>query len=252
MKLTRAIFISPDKFKTVYYHGGTGRPLVFLHGGGVDASCYHKLLELLAERYMVIAPNLAGHGGSSSPAAAWEWNNYAAPITDLLRHLNVTGVVVVGHSFGGGVAAHLVAAGATVSKLVLIDSAGTPLRWTLGSMLNLMFAQRVVNSFNYCAPGVTLRLISSALANLVRKGTHTPATLLSMRRLLTSTDDVFGNISIPTLILWGKLDKVFPNKSAEQIRSQISNATVQIIDGDHEWCLYQPQVAAEKIIDWVG
>jgi len=73
-----------------------------------------------------------------------------------------------------------------------------------------------------------------------------------MRRLLTSTDDVFGNISIPTLILWGKSDKVFPIAAAEQIRSQISNATVQIIDGDHEWCLYQPQVAAEKIIDWVG
>jgi pimeloyl-ACP methyl ester carboxylesterase len=251
MKLHRKMLTSPDKFKTVYYRGGTGQPLVFLHGGGVDASCYRKLLELLAEQYMVIAPNLAGHGGSSSPAATWGWDNYAAPVTDLLRHLNVTEAVVVGHSFGGGVAANLAARDQGVSKLILIDTAAAvPLDWSFSSLWRLMILQRLINGKLFSKLSLSFQLISNVMANFVRNGTHALTTQNTMRRLLTSTDDMFGRITIPALILWGKSDEVFPPTAAEQIRSQMSNATVQIIDGDHEWCLYQPAIAADKIATW--
>jgi pimeloyl-ACP methyl ester carboxylesterase len=252
MQLTRAIFTSPDGFKTVYYRGGTGQPLVFLHGGGVDASCYRKLLELLAERYTVIAPNLAGHGGSSSPAAAWGWNDYAAPVSDLLRHLGVTDVIIAGHSFGGGVAANLAAQDQGVSKLILVDTAAAvPLDWSFSSLWRLMILQRLINGRLFSKLGLSFQLIGSVMANFIRNGTHALTTQNTMRRLLTSTDDVFSRVRIPTLILWGKSDKVFPPTAAEQIRSQMNDATVQIIDGDHEWCLYQPKIAADKIIAWV-
>ncbi len=252
MGLTRATSIGPDGFRTVYYRGGKGRLLVFLHGGGVHAGCYSELLQLLAERYDVVAPNLAGHGGSSPAGAAWGWADYAGRISSLLRHLDVNGYTVVGHSFGGGVAAHLAATDPAAERLALVDCAGTPMDWSLGSTLRLMVGQRIANSFRYRKLGVTLRLVGSFVGNLLRSGTQARTQLNAMRRLLTAFDDVFGSIRIPTLILWGKGDQVFPLASAEQIESQMKDAQLQIIDGDHEWCLFQAKLAAEKISTWVG
>jgi hypothetical protein len=104
MELNRMTFTQPDGLRTVYYRGGSGRTLVFLHGGGIDAGCYRELLERLAERYDVIAPNLAGHGGSTVPGKGWGWSDYGNLLSKLLDHLGIqgNGIAAAGHSFGGG------------------------------------------------------------------------------------------------------------------------------------------------------
>lgn len=249
MELKRTTFTGPDGFRTVYYRGGSGVPLVFLHGGGIAAGCYRELLKLLAERYDVIAPNLAGHGGSSAAGTGWSWSSYAEQVRSLLNHLGLPDAVAVGHSFGGGVAAHL-AAGGGVSKLVLIDSAGRPLRWSAASVLKLMVWQRLVDSCRYRKLAVTFRLISSFLGNLVRAGVGAPAAATTMRRLLTGSSDVFTQVRVPTVVLWGDADEVFPPAAGEEISSLISGSKMESVSGDHEWCLYQPGLAAEKITGW--
>src|SRR3954465_405991 len=60
--------------------------------------------ERLAERHLVIAPDLIGHGDSATPRGDYSLGAHAAGIRDLLSALGIERATVVGHSLGGGVA----------------------------------------------------------------------------------------------------------------------------------------------------
>ena len=62
------------------------------------------MIDALARRYTVIAPDLLGHGQSDKPRADYSVGGYANGMRDLLTVLGIDKVTVVGHSFGGGVA----------------------------------------------------------------------------------------------------------------------------------------------------
>ena len=62
------------------------------------------MIDTLARRYTVIAPDLLGHGLSDKPRADYSVGGYANGMRDLLTVLGIDKVTVVGHSFGGGVA----------------------------------------------------------------------------------------------------------------------------------------------------
>jgi pimeloyl-ACP methyl ester carboxylesterase len=170
-------------------------------------------------------------------------------------HLGIqgNGIAAAGHSFGGAVAAYLAAQDGRIGKLILIDTAAAaPLDWSFASMCRLMILQRLIDGGRYGKLGLSFKLIGSVAMNFLRNGVYAPATQATMRRLLTRTDGVFSQIKTPTLILWGEQDKVFPFAAAEVVESQLNDGKVEAIDGNHEWCLYQPRLAAEKISAWVG
>ena len=83
---------------------GSGPALLLLHGLGCDHTTWAPVIESLARRYTVIAPDLLGHGASDKPRADYSVGGYANGMRDLLTVLGIDRVTVVGHSFGGGVA----------------------------------------------------------------------------------------------------------------------------------------------------
>ena len=85
---------------------GSGPRLLALHGWGRDRS---DLLPALVGRDLV-AVDLPGFGASPPPPHAWGAADYADAVATMLRDLDGGPVLVVGHSFGGRVAAHLAAA----------------------------------------------------------------------------------------------------------------------------------------------
>ena len=62
------------------------------------------MIDSLAKRYTVIAPDLLGHGLSDKPRADYSVGGYANGMRDLLTVLGIDRATVIGHSFGGGVA----------------------------------------------------------------------------------------------------------------------------------------------------
>lgn len=60
-----------------FLEAGKGPTIIFLQGGGVRASTYAPLLKELAKNYRVIAPDLPGFGGSSTPDNIWGLIDYA-------------------------------------------------------------------------------------------------------------------------------------------------------------------------------
>src|SRR5437879_6212755 len=91
-------------YRRAFVHVGRGPALLLIHGIGDSSDTWQPLIEPLARRHTVIAPDLLGHGRSDKPRADYSVAGYANAMRDLLSVLDVERVTVVGHSLGGGVA----------------------------------------------------------------------------------------------------------------------------------------------------
>ena len=90
--------------RRAFVRTGSGPALLLLHGLGADHTTWDRVIDQLARRYTVVAPDLLGHGESAKPRADYTLGGYANGMRDLLTVLGIDKVTLVGHSFGGGVA----------------------------------------------------------------------------------------------------------------------------------------------------
>lgn len=97
-------YLTVHGHRRAYVKVGEGPALLLLHGLGCDHTTWDPVIDALARRYTVIAPDLLGHGRSAKPRADYTLGGYANGMRDLLTILGIDKVTVVGHSFGGGVA----------------------------------------------------------------------------------------------------------------------------------------------------
>jgi pimeloyl-ACP methyl ester carboxylesterase len=84
-----------------YLVGGTGPPLVLVHGLGGAASNWRLVAPALAEERRVIVPELPGHSGSGSLPAAPMLDPFADAVLAVLEHEDALPAPWVGHSLGG-------------------------------------------------------------------------------------------------------------------------------------------------------
>lgn len=107
-----------------YITGGSGAPLLFLHGaGGVTAD--DPFLAALAERHTVYAPLLPGYGDSAECPTLREMLDITLHYWDVVAALGLKDPLIVGHSMGGMIAAEMAAVQPNdVTRLALIAPAG--------------------------------------------------------------------------------------------------------------------------------
>ncbi len=86
-------------------HGGSGPPVLLLHGHPRTHATWHKVAPLLAGRHTVVCPDLRGFGESSKPGdtpnhAGSSKRAKARDCLDLMRHLGFGRFAIVGHDRG--------------------------------------------------------------------------------------------------------------------------------------------------------
>src|SRR5215510_8133988 len=104
--------------------GGSGQPLVFLHGaGGLLAE--NPFLDRLAERYHVFAPEFPGYGESTGEELLDDMLDFTLHGWDVVTTLGLSKPHLMGHSMGGMIAAEMACiAPHDLSQLVLVAPAG--------------------------------------------------------------------------------------------------------------------------------
>lgn len=118
---------------------GEGAPLVLLHGGHGAWSHWVRNIPSLAERFMVVVPDMPGYADSASPPDPYTADSMAAIMAEGLdRILGERQFAIVGFSFGGVMGGHLAKERPDrVKRLVLVGSGGLGLpRPKMGEMKN--------------------------------------------------------------------------------------------------------------------
>ncbi|RYY56387.1 MAG: alpha/beta hydrolase [Chitinophagaceae bacterium] len=106
-----------------YVTGGTGEPLVLLHGFGQNWYMWQRILPELAKHFTIVAPDLPGLGESGKPDSGYEKKNMAAYIHGLVEQLGLKEINLAGHDIGLMVAyAYAAQYPSTVKKLALMDA----------------------------------------------------------------------------------------------------------------------------------
>lgn len=96
--------ISADGVSIAYEVRGEGEPaLVFIHGWLCDRSYWAEQLPQFAGKYKVVAIDLAGHGESGLDRKEWTIGAFAEDIVAVIDRLDLSQVILIGHSMGGNV-----------------------------------------------------------------------------------------------------------------------------------------------------
>jgi pimeloyl-ACP methyl ester carboxylesterase len=203
--------------------------LLFVHG----ASCDHHAAEPLAEALPdvdVIAPDLPGRGGTpggpcATPAEA------ASFVGAVIDALELSSVVVVGHSYGGGIALEL-ALGRPLAGLVLA-STGARLR-VHPAVLEAMRVQAETSPTSVGLLGWSDGADPQLIARLDAYARAVPsASSLADWRSTNSFDRLgaLGAIRTPALVLAGELDVMTPPKYAQRLADELVGSRLELLPG---------------------
>jgi non-heme chloroperoxidase len=114
-----------DGTEIFYKDWGAGQPVVFSHGWPLDADAWDDQLNLVAANgFRAVAHDRRGHGRSGQSWNGNEMDTYADDLAELIEALNLNGVVLVGHSTGGGEVTRYIGRHGTarVAKAILLGA----------------------------------------------------------------------------------------------------------------------------------
>lgn len=94
-------FDASDGCSLYYEDFGTGRPIVFVHGGGADHGIWDRQVAALADRHRTVCYDLRGVGRSATQPSDFTVERAAADLGELVDALGLHDGVVVTHGFGG-------------------------------------------------------------------------------------------------------------------------------------------------------
>lgn len=234
--------ITVSQTELYFARAGQGQPaLLFLHGAGGDHTVWGEQLRELAQDFSVAALDLNGHG--RSPARAGDGlQTYVEDVLAVLQALTMP-TVVVGHSMGGAIA--LTVALQRPKNLVGLGLVGTGARLKVHPQIvelcqtDFERAVELVVSWAF-AEHVDPVLKDKAREQMFRNGQEA----LSRDFASCSTFDVMNRlseISVPTMVICGREDKLTPVKYSEYLKQNIPNAQLHIVErAGHMVMLEQP------------
>jgi pimeloyl-[acyl-carrier protein] methyl ester esterase len=104
------------------HRAGQGKPLVCIHGWAMGGRSFARQLDLIADGFEVIAPDLPGFAGSPIPQHAPNIETMSEMVRDLIQTLDLDDVILIGWSMGASIAWHLASTdSARIKALVSID-----------------------------------------------------------------------------------------------------------------------------------
>ena len=241
MKLEKKVFRNSG-VEMSYAAFGKGKPVMFLHGAGITAMPYKKSLEMLSQKYFVIAPDLTCLIKPGTTKKIWALPEYAEFMNKFIDSLRLTRISIIGHSFGGGIAIYMAAKNKKISRLVLVDSTGMQTSQPMLKMCYVFIIKKnLANIFMYDSKGPMVGIITDFLSTMSRKLLLLPIIIKVLKKTVLDRHAVLSEIKTPTLILWGDKDELFPLQAAKALSKKIHKSTLRIVKGNHDWCIFKPE-----------
>ncbi len=237
----RQTIIGEMRFHYLDWGTNDRHPIVFLHGGGLNAHTWDVVCLMLRKEYHCLALDQRGHGDSEwSPTADYGLESQLGDVEGFVERLRLKRPLIVGHSMGGFAAmAYASRHSSRIAGLLLVD---------VGPELNADGAARIRNflsthrefesidtliersmAFNPMRNPALLR--RSLLHNLRRLPNgnwtwkHDPRRITpdGLRQRQQEISKAVSRITCPTLVLRGASSDVFSDESAEKFAAMLPN-----------------------------
>ena len=224
---------------TAVLDGGSGPPIVILHGGGQFAATWTRVISRLVPGHRVIVPDLPGHGASEVQEGMLDADRVLAWVGELLEATGPSPPALVGHGLGGAIAARFATDhGDRISRLVLVDALGLS-AFRPASQLALAMVGFLVRPTEHTRD----RFMGQCMLDLGRvrndmgeaweviatyalECARTPRVRAAGRNLMKAfgvsaipAEDL-QRIAVPTTLIWGRHDVQVPPQVADDARAR--------------------------------
>lgn len=257
-----------------YTEGGSdsnGETILLVHGFSADKDHWTRFAKNLVDDYRVIAVDLAGHGDSSSePSLSFEFPDQVKRLREFTQKLGIERFHIAGNSMGGAMS--ILYANMYPEQIIsvgLFCSAG------ITSPSPSLYKKALHEGKNLLIPttadGVDYLLdlvmedqpfIPWPITNAITRKTIARAPLnkkifsdiYKAKTILTdgTAEVLLNNIQQPTLILWGKEDRILDVSAAGEFKKNLINSQVIVMDGiGHLPMLEAPNESADHYLEFL-
>ncbi len=259
-----------DGQRVSYVDVGRGDPIVFVHG---LSGCWQNWLENIphfARNHRVLALDLPGFGGSPMPQ--WEPTiaNYGKLVDRFCSELNIHASTLIGNSMGGFISAEVATrAPDWVKRLVLVSAAGISsvrVRRQPAEAAARMMRASVPLALDMRVRGLRrkrvrwllfrgiffnpLRMRTELLWEFYNGGTSAPAFMPALQNLLGyDILDQLDDVHVPTLIVWGRNDRVVPSVDSIEYRRHLKDSKLAIFDHCGHCPMAERPVRFNRLLD---
>jgi pimeloyl-ACP methyl ester carboxylesterase len=260
------------------FEAGIGPPIVFVHGGFVNANLWRKVVPHLAPENHCVVLDLpfGSHELPMKPDADLTERGIVNLIVDAIETLGLDHVTLVGMDTGGAICQFIVTQRPErIGRLVLTSCdyrdnfpprmffhlklmpAISPVVPLLFTPMRLRAMRRLPNAFGWLSNRPVDRAVEDTwiLPGLedrrVRADTYKFLRIFDKRRLNDAADRL-RTFERPALIAWSRDDRIFPTEDAERLAGDLPNARLEWIEGARTFSMEdQPERLSQLIADFV-
>ena len=240
-----------------YTDSGDGPAVLFIHGILGSQQQWSHLVDEMDDDHRVVVPDLFGHGESAKPTGDYSLSAHAATMRDLLDHLEIDRVTLVGHSLGGGIAMQFFYLfPERVERLVLVSSGGLGREVNVAlrsatlpgaaQVLSVVASAPVVSQVEALGrlatkagwrPGADISAIWKGFSSLGDRESRqaflatTRAVIDIGGQTISAHGHIDGSLPVPALIVWGSKDHMIPASHALDAQQTVPGCQVEMFEG---------------------
>lgn len=272
LREARSRFADTPVARFHYVRAGSGSPVVLVSPGAAWLVAWRHQLEALSENHTVYVVDLPGQGYTKLKDPddfRWDLDGMTGALGSFMDAVGVERAAVAGNSWSGGWAlAFAQRHPERVGKLMLLDPSGLdvrdPWQWEImkypvaGELLTKMFTTKATvrdaaeNSL-VNKDLVTDELVTAWWAPMTFRDNLRSNYLLERGLDWGETQRAMPQTRTPTLVLWGKQDRVLPVRQAERFGELLPNSEVRVLDGCGHALGYDcPKRVNDSMEDFLG
>lgn len=216
--------------------GGKGPTVLFLHGAGGTHPTSLPFYEKLAENFDLLVPDHPGYGRSSTPAWLEEIPDLAYFYLDLIEHLGLKDVHLIGHSMGGWLSLEMaIRSCERLKSLILMSSVGIRIKGKPVANIFIMNPPEMMNTL-YVDKKIVDQMLAvtptpEQLDEIVKNRTTSARLAWHPRFFNPKLEKWLYRVRLPTHIIWGADDALVPAAYAQRFAELIPQAGVTLFKG---------------------
>ena len=213
--------------------------IVALHGWGHEKDSFNELkkqLESLPQVKTVYAFDLPGFGNQKLVDNKWDIPHYADWVQAQIKRLKLKDVILIGHSFGGRIAAHIASQNPDYLEGLVLSGAPVLYRPTL----KVTMKRKLFSTLKDIIPTKAKSFIfSKELKDAESRGLGA----IFRKVVLFDQTKSLPKIAVPTLLIWGEYDTDVPLRIAKETHKLIPHSKLVIIKAaSHTSFLIHPYI----------